>query len=234
MSVNGFFVLEKLPMTNKSTYKELKQRVNDLQKEALERNRSEEALRESARRLQIAYDQSIIYARELKKEIQERNLTEERLRKRKAELKIKTRNLEEANIALKVLLKRRDEDKIDLEKKVLLNIQKLILPHLQELKASGLDDRQDAYLCVLESNLNDIVSPFSHELSSKYTNCTPAELQVAKLVKQGKTTKEIAKMLNSSTRAIKFHRDNLREKLGLKNRKLNLRSYLLSFTQRQV
>ncbi len=218
-------------MTNKTTYEELKQLSEDLKKEVVERKRAEEALRESTRRLKMAYDQSIMYARELNEEIVYHKRAEEILRKREAELEVKTRNLEEANIALKVLLKKRDEDKIEIEAKVLFNVKKLISPCLQELKSSGLNDRQDATLRVLQTHLSDIVSPFSRTLSSKYMNLTPTDIQGANFVTQGKTTKEIAVLLNSSISAIQFHRNNLRNKLGLKNKKTNLRSYLLSATE---
>ena len=55
------------------------------------------------------------------------------------------------------------------------------------------------------------------------------EIQVAALIKEGKTTKDIANMLNKSPHAINFHRNNIRKKIGLQNKKTNLRSYLLSF-----
>jgi PAS domain S-box-containing protein len=163
-------------------------------------------------------------------DITERKKAEEALKEREKELEIKTHNLEEANIALKVLLKRRDEDKTELEEKILLNIKELVIPYLEKLKKNRLDEKQEAYVNILESNLNDIISPFSHKLSSKYMNFTPTEIQIANLLRQGKTNKEIAELLNSSSRTVAFHRENIRKKLGLKNKKTNLKSYLLSFT----
>jgi PAS domain S-box-containing protein len=163
-------------------------------------------------------------------DITERKKAEEALKERERELEIKTHNLGEANIALKVLLKRRDEDKTELEEKILLNIKELVVPYLEKLKKNGLDEKQEAYINILESNLNDVISPFSHRLSSKYMNFTPTEIQIANLLRQGKTNKEIAELLNSSSRTIAFHRENIRKKLGLKNKKANLKSYLLSLT----
>ena len=168
---------------------------------------------------------------DLQAKIIEHKKAEEALLESEKELETKTINLEEVNAALKVLLKRREEDKKELEETVLSNMKELVAPYMEKFKTSGLNDRQISLLSVIESNLNDIVIPFSRHMSMKYSNLTPKEIQVAGLVKDGKTTKEIAEMLNSSTSAINFHRNNLRQKLGLKNKKTNLRSHLLSFMQ---
>ena len=144
------------------------------------------------------------------------------------ELEVKTINLEEANVALKILLKKRDADKLEFEEKILMNTKDLIMPYIEKLSRSGLNERQNVFVRIIESNLNDIISPFSLKLSSKYLNLTPAEIQVANLVKQGKTTKEIANLLNVSYRTICFHRQNIRKKLGLQNQKANLRSHLMA------
>ena len=161
-------------------------------------------------------------------DITERKQAEKALIGREKELETKTQNLEELNNALKVLLKKRDEDKVELEEKILSNVKELIFPYIRILKKSQLADRQMGLLGIVESNLNEIIAPFSRQLSSKYSNLTPNEIQVAGLVKEGKTTKEIAYLLNSATETIAFHRKNLRKKLGLRNKKSNLRSYLLS------
>ena len=164
----------------------------------------------------------------LAKEIQELKKAERELRKREKELRIKTINLEEANAALRVLLKKRDEDRTELEEKVLSNVKELVLPYLEKLKRTGLNQRQKTFASILESNIDDIISRFLRRMSSRYIGLTPAQIQVATLVRQGKRTKDIAGLLDLSPKTIEDHRKNLRKKLGLKNKKANLRTHLLS------
>jgi PAS domain S-box-containing protein len=143
-------------------------------------------------------------------------------------VKERTTQLEEVNSALRVLLKQRDMDRTELEEKVMLNVKELVVPYAEKLRKNITDTKQIIYLNILESNLNDIISPFSHKLSAKYSSLTPTEIQTAQLIKDGRTTKEIAELLNVSTRTIESHRQNIRVKMGLHAKKANLRSYLLS------
>jgi PAS domain S-box-containing protein len=160
--------------------------------------------------------------------ITERKRMEEALKKRERELEEKSRNLEDANTALKVLLKRREEDKQELEEKVICNVRELIVPYIENLKITPVDSHQLNQLNILENNLSEIVSPFLRTLSSKYPHLTPMETKIIHFIKEGRTTKEIAALLNISARTVEVHRDNIRKKLNLNNRKANLRSYLLS------
>jgi PAS domain S-box-containing protein len=162
------------------------------------------------------------------RDITEEKRREQELRTRGEQLEERTRNLEQLNTALKVLLDKRDQDIKELEDKVLSNMKQLVVPFLEKFRNSGLSERQKTYLEIVESNLNDVISPFVRKLSAVQFGLTPTEIRVANLVKEGRTTKEIAQILNSSARAIEFHRGNLRKKLGLNERKINLRTYLLS------
>lgn len=173
-----------------------------------------------------------LHKKNMERKLQEaHDLLEQRVEERTQELQMKSENLEEMNTALKVLLKKREEDKFELEEKVIYNIKEMVQPFLEKLGRTRLDDRQRTFLEILESNLDDIVSPFARKLSTRYLNLTPSEIQIANLVKQGKTTKEIAELLSLSTRTIESHRDSIRKKLGIKNQKANLRTHLMSFEQ---
>lgn len=144
------------------------------------------------------------------------------------ELDIKTKNLEELNSVLKVLLDKWGENKIEIEEKFLSNVKTLVEPYLTKLKKTNTLENQKTIIKILESNLNEITSSFSHHLSSKYLDLSPSEIQVANLVKQGKTNKEIAEILHVTSRTIAFHRENIRKKLNLTNQKTNLKTYLMS------
>lgn len=159
-----------------------------------------------------------------KAEIENRKIIE-------VKLKEKSNHLTEVNIALKVLLQQRENDKFELEEKILSNVKELIIPYIRRLKNSKLVNRQRTLIDIVESNLNNIISPFVHRLGMKIQNITPMEMQVADLVKQGLTNQEIADTLYLSKNTILFHRHNLRKKLGLTNRKANLQTCLMTINK---
>jgi len=167
--------------------------------------------------------------RQLEQEIEERKRAEKALRKREKELEAQSLHLEEVNTALKILLKQREDDKKELGENVLSNVKELISPYIDRLNKSRLSTHQKTLVNIMESNLKNIISPFISKLSSKYFNFTPMEIKVANLVKEGRTNKEIADLLCLSKNTILFHRHNIRSKLRLINKKINLRSHLLSY-----
>ena len=138
------------------------------------------------------------------------------------------RQLQEVNIALGVLFQRAEKDKETLSENVVSNVKALILPYVDKLKNSHLDAEHRAYIEILETNLSEICSPFMKNLSLQYAHISSMEVQVANLVKAGKRNKEIASVLGVSCNTIMTHRYRLRAKIGLKQKKVNLQSYLNS------
>ncbi len=169
-----------------------------------DRIKAEKALKESEKKLLKAHDE-----------------LESKVKKR-------TTELNEINSALTIILRKSQEEKTELEEKVLSNVKGLILPFINALKNSPLDNEQIRFLTIIESNFTNIISPFSRVLSSKYSLLTPKEIQIASLIREGKSTKEIAELIASNKNAVEFHRTNLRKKLGLRNKKQNLKSHLMS------
>jgi PAS domain S-box-containing protein len=156
-----------------------------------------------------------------------RERLEQLVKERTQDLENKTKALEEINIALKVLLQHREEDKKDLEDRFVTNIQNLIIPFAEKMKNTNLDERQLAYLGIIESHLKDITSSMITKFNQ--LNLTPTEVEIASLIKEGKSTKEIAKIMGTATSSIDTHRNNIRKKLGISKENVNLRSYLQSF-----
>ncbi len=167
--------------------------------------------------------------RELEQQVEERKRAEQSLREHQKELHAQSHHLEEVNTALRVLLKQREADQKEMNDIVRRNVEELVSPYLEKVLNSRLETRQRTLLQILKTNLNNIISPFINKLSGRMGSLTPMEIRVADLIKAGKTNKEIAELLLVSHNTVLFHRHNIRSKLSIKNKKINLRSHLLSF-----
>jgi len=157
-------------------------------------------------------------------------LTEEALRRSRKALNDQAQSLEESNIALKVLLNQRDLDRQELERKVLSNVKGLVLPYVEKLKGARLKPRERTLVEIVDTHLQDIISPLLQNIANADILLTPQEMHIAALIKDGQSSKEIAEVLNISEATVNFHRKNLRIKFGLQNRRVNLRSYLLTMS----
>ena len=138
------------------------------------------------------------------------------------------REIRQLRIALRELIKYFENEKNDPCEKMVAVVKKSILPYLNKIKSRKIDKESRTYLAIIESNLNSIPSLLPLSSANYLQNLTITENQVADLIKQGKTSKEIATMLNVSTAAVSFHRNNIRKKLGLSNKKIRLAAHLIS------
>jgi PAS domain S-box-containing protein len=165
------------------------------------------------------------------KDITEFKLTESALKEKEKILQEQAESLKEVNTALKVLLDHRETEKVGLEENILGNVKKLVFPYLTRLKHGQLTEEQKTLLNIVETNLAQITSQFTAKLSSTTIGLTPRELEIAALVRDGMSCKEIAAVMSVSENAVKFHRFNLRHKLGLNRKSINLRSFLQHISQ---
>jgi len=160
------------------------------------------------------------------RDISERMRAAREIEQARKELEAKSLYLEETNTALRVLLRNLEREKLDIQEDVVANVRELILPVVEKIRHCRPENKRISLIDVLETNLGSIVSPFLRNLTVKGIPLTPTELKVADLIRQGKSTKDIANLLNLSARSIEFHRDNIRKKLNLKGKKVNLQAFL--------
>jgi DNA-binding NarL/FixJ family response regulator len=168
-----------------------------------------------------------IRAKEMKLRELNKNL-EKIVEKRTVELSEKKEKLAEYGSTLKVLLENRDKDRKIIEKRIIDNVCDMVLPTIKKLKMTSLDSRQMMLLNQGIESLQDIVSPLMSNMNDTLGlyGFTSTELNIIKHIIKGMRTSEISESLNLSESTVNFHRNNIRSKLNLKNKKVNLYIYL--------
>ena len=132
------------------------------------------------------------------------------------------------NTAFKVLLKQHEEDKDELERSIRAGIRKLVIPYVERLKQARLGEEQAQCLQSILANIESHVASSRKNLNLHYDYLTPREIAIVNLVRDGHGTKEIASLLSVSAKSVEFHKYNIRRKMGLTKKKLNLRTHLAS------
>jgi DNA-binding CsgD family transcriptional regulator len=141
------------------------------------------------------------------------------------QLTVERRALREANTALKTLMNRIEEEKREIYKQIQDNVEKVLLPILQEL-TWAVPGPKRKYVELLRDNLEDITAPFISQISKQYHALTPTEIQICNMIRSGLRTKEIAEIRNISPATISRHRERIRRKLGIAGKDVNLVTYL--------
>ena len=152
---------------------------------------------------------------------------EQELRELNKQLTVERKALQEANAALRAVLERIEEEKMDIKKSVQANVEKILMPILHALSLE-LPRSQRKYVEILRTNLEEIASPFVNQLSRRFLSLTPTEIKICKLIRGGMRTKEIAQIQGVSLATINRHREHIRRKLDIVNSDVNLATYLQS------
>jgi PAS domain S-box-containing protein len=191
--------------------------------EGLERDRKELALRVNERTSEL-----MTANQKLLEEVGAREQIQKSLIEKSQLLETQTVLLEEANTALKVLLKTRDEAHRETEEKITCNIKATIRPLLDQLSSGKMSPRQKDLLDAIHKSLDDITSSLSRRFIIEGHRLSPVETKIATLVAQERNTKEISEIMGIAASTVEFHRLNIRRKLKLTNKQVNLQDYLKS------
>lgn len=136
--------------------------------------------------------------------------------------------IQQKNLALQEILAQIEIEKKRIKEDVLINVDKVLLPVLKKMRRRGtqLDKK---YIDILENNLQDLTASFGRSVSQEKLRLSPREVEIANLIKSGVSSKEISQMLNISFKTVETHRNKIRKKFGIRNKDINLTTYLQTF-----
>jgi len=143
------------------------------------------------------------------------------------QLTLERKALQESNTALRVVLARIEQEKQEIHRDIRTNVEKILMPILHAL-AVQLSPAQIKYVEMLQTNLEEITSPFISQLSLSYHSMTPTEIAICNMIRNGMRTKEIAETRGVSEATINRHREKIRHKLKITNQDVNLATFLQS------
>jgi DNA-binding CsgD family transcriptional regulator len=135
--------------------------------------------------------------------------------------------LKKKNLALQEIISHIGGEKDSLTQQFLASIELTVLPVLAKLKNPDLPPAQRGeYLAILEKNLQEITSPYARRLAGGREKLSPRETEICTLIRNGLNNKEIARLLMISLLTVARHRHNIRRKLELVGKEINLATYL--------
>lgn len=157
------------------------------------------------------------------KDITVRRKAEEALIRSEAELRKQKLALEEKNIALREIIAQIEIEKRKIEEDIDSNVELVLAPILEKLRSN---EANHSYVNLLTHHLKGLTSSFGNKITDRDFNLTPREIEICNMIKGGMASKDISKLLNISSQTVERHRKNIRHKLGITNKRINLTSYL--------
>lgn len=158
-------------------------------------------------------------------DITELKNTQERLTEATRSLSSQKKELQDKNAALKEILAQIENERLQVRKQITRNIDQLLMPILDHLKKHS-PESQYRYLDILDETLHDLTSEFGIQRQNDLSTLSPRQLEICNMIRNRMPSKEIADVLGVSIRTIEVHRNNIRKKLGLSKKDINLSTYL--------
>jgi len=135
---------------------------------------------------------------------------------------------EEMNVTLRNVLKSIESDRREFEQNLTNRIRTELVPGLERIRRNLEDEMVDQYFDLLKAQLVALTTGFEHSLDAGLMKLSKSELKICRFIKAGLSSKEICEAMNLSFETIQTHRKNIRKKLDLRGKEINLHSYLTS------
>jgi len=160
----------------------------------------------------------------IERDITGRKNAEKALRESEAKLREQKYVLEQKNATLRELLEQIEIEKKIIKDQIYANVENLLLPIFKKIKGSKSANKK--YLELLENNLKELTSSFGLKITDSHLRLSPREVEICNMIKQGFTSKEISETLNIAYKTVERHRNNIRRKLGIVKKSMNLVTFL--------
>ena len=134
----------------------------------------------------------------------------------------------EMYVTLKNLMRAFEKERSGIETGISHRIETLLLPAIEKIKRESSADVRNTYLNLMRDQLINLTAGFSKELDGRFLRLTRTEMKICKSIQAGFASKEIAQNMNISFETVQAHRRNIRKKLGLRGRRTNLHTLLMS------
>ncbi len=194
---------------------------------ALQRRRVEEIVKRYREHLEELVEEGTADLKatneQLKREIAERKKVEQELKESESKLQKQKLALEQKNIALREIIAQIEVEKRKIKNDIETNINVVVSPILKKLV---IEKNPLKYVDLLQHHLRGLTSTFGTKITEKNLNLTPREIEICNMIKGGLTSKDISNLLSISFRTVEKHRRNIRQKIGISNKNINLTSYL--------
>ncbi|UCE65349.1 MAG: PAS domain S-box protein [Candidatus Zixiibacteriota bacterium] len=132
--------------------------------------------------------------------------------------------LEKKNIALQEILTHLEEEKKHYRNEIVKIVTDSLLPSLRKL----INDNalaNDTYYNIMEENLQKLALSTGEDIKL-LSRLSPREIEICNLIRDGASSKEIAKTLNISLITVSKHRERIRKKLFISNKNISLSTFL--------
>ncbi len=147
---------------------------------------------------------------------------------RRDELERKSAELEQKNRDLRRFLQQNANDRHELEAGVVRNVHDILKPLMRAMAQNRPNPDQIDWLSRLTRQVDELLDSFSPWLDSERFNFTRRELVMARFIRDGFSSRQIAERLQISIRTVTTHRSKIRAKLGIRGKHRNVPTLLLA------
>ena len=158
--------------------------------------------------------------------VRQRDILEATVAERTAALQQEKTQLQEMNVTLRTVMKSVDKEREAFQAGVGDIVRTTMLPALNKVRKERSEHIRSSYLDILQDQLLKLAAGGENDRHALLLKLTPTEMKICQFIQAGAATKDIAEALNLSVVTIQTHRRNIRRKLDLQNRNVNLFTFL--------